>query len=93
MPEEEALMNFAEADAELEQLLAVVQDRVGGEEWQSSDTLAEPCELASGGSGAWAARSRTGQGIAAEQQQALLDAVIEEWTAAGYRPTVITPPS
>jgi len=88
---EEDVVTHVEARAEVETLLVIAQNLVGGVWDKSVDSAAERCSLG-WGEGARYVLSRFGQGVPVEQQQAMVDAVVAQWAALGVDATVSTLP-
>jgi hypothetical protein len=80
-------MDHVQASAELDEILKIAQDAIGGE-WKNLDGGAAPCALPSGGQGVQYGFGRTGPGVPLDQQKAIEDLVVTEWTAREFAPVV-----
>lgn len=80
-------MDHEQALTEVEALFTGVQDVVGGE-WESLDRGARACQLPSGGNGAQFPLARLGPGVPVAEQKAIIAAIVEDWTAAGFAPSI-----
>lgn len=82
-------VTYADATAEVDEIITAAQDAIGGE-WTSADGGAEACELPSGETGARSPFGRFGPGMPKDQLQPVVDVIVAAWTDAGFTPTVTT---
>ena len=83
-------MDHVEAKAQLETLLEIAQDAIGGE-WERSDTGARDCELGTA-TGASYLLSRIGPAVADADQKTILDSVAAAWADKGVDAVISTKP-
>jgi hypothetical protein len=81
-------MGHSDTKAELDGLMMIAQDSVGGD-WKRGDSGAEECEMPSGTIGARWAFARFGPGIGKAEQQPIIDAVVAGWAEADLVATVV----
>lgn len=84
-------IDHVEAKAELESLIEIAQDAIGGE-WETSDTGAQNCALGGGAQGASYGLSRFGQAVVIDAQDAIVDQIVAEWAQQGVDVVVTTKP-
>jgi hypothetical protein len=80
-------MDHTEAMAELDGLLKIAQDALGGE-WEIGDSGARPCQLPSGETGVTYALARYGPPLPLDQQPAAVDTTVAGWSARDFTPVV-----
>lgn len=82
-------MDHTDAMAELDAVLLIAQNAVGGE-WEVADDGAEPCQLPSGDTGVTYSFARFGPPLPLDQQPAAVDTVMAGWAAEDFTPSAGT---
>lgn len=94
-PESDTLSKASETRAQLDPLVDGAQELIGGE-WDFGDSEPEACTrrvLPGDGSGELSTILRTGPGVALDDQQAVIDAVVASWQQPGVLAEVTIEPS